>query len=50
MRYEITAEMNLRNIIEETREVSRALYEFADKLESIERKYKELQKESEDKK
>ena len=47
MRYEITAEMNLRNIIEETREVSRALYEFADKLESIERKYKELQKESE---
>lgn len=49
MRYEITAEMNLRNIIEETREVSRALYEFADKLESIERKYKELQKESEDK-
>lgn len=50
MRYEITGEMNLRNIIEETREVSRALYEFADKLESIERKYKELQKESEDKK
>lgn len=50
MRYEITDEMNLRNIIEETREVSRALYEFADKLESIERKYKELQKESEDKK
>lgn len=46
MRYEITAEMNLRNIIEETREVSRALYEFADKLESIERKYKELQKPS----
>lgn len=50
MRYEITAEMNLRNMIEETREVSRALYEFADKLESIEKKYKELQKESEDKK
>jgi hypothetical protein len=47
MRYEINAEMNLRTIIEETREVSRALYEFADKLESIERKYKELQKESE---
>jgi hypothetical protein len=48
MKYEITAEMNLRNIIEETREVSRALYEFADKLESIERKYKKLQKESEE--
>jgi hypothetical protein len=47
MKYEITAEMNLRNIIEETREVSRALYKFADELESIERKYKELQKESE---
>ena len=47
MRYEITAEMNLSNVIEEAREVSRALYEFADKLESIERKYKELQKESE---
>ena len=50
MRYEITSEMNLRNIIEEAREVSRALYEFADKLESIERKYKELHKESEEQK
>ena len=50
MEYKITAEMNLSNVIEEAKEVSRALYEFADKLESIERKYKELQKESEDKK
>ena len=49
MKYEITAEMNLSNVIEEAREVSRALYEFADKLESIERKYKKLQAESEDK-
>ena len=45
--YEITAEMNLSNIIEEAKEASRALYEFADKLESIERKYKKQQKESE---
>lgn len=50
MKYEITAEMNLSNVIEEAKEVSRALYEFADKLESIEKKYRELQKESEDKK
>lgn len=48
MKYEITAEMNLSNVIEEAKEVSRALYEFADKLENIERKYKKLQ-ESEDK-
>ena len=46
MKYEITTEMNLSNVIKETREVSRALYEFADKLESIERKYKELRAEN----
>jgi len=48
MKYEITAEMNLSNVIEEAKEASRALYEFADKLESIERKYKELWAESEE--
>ena len=48
MTYEITAEMNLKEIIDESREVAQALNEFADKLESIERKYKELQKESEE--
>lgn len=46
-KYEITAEMNLSNVIEEAKEVSRALYEFADKLESIERKYKDPQESEE---
>jgi hypothetical protein len=43
MKYEITAQMNLKNIIEEAKEVSRALYEFADKLEQIEKKYAKSQ-------
>jgi hypothetical protein len=47
-KYEITAEMNLKNIIAESREVAQALTEFANNLERIERKYAELQ-ESEDK-
>ena len=47
-KYEITAEMNLKNIIAESREVAQALNEFADNLERIEKKYAELQ-ESEDK-
>lgn len=47
-KYEITAEMNLKNIIAESREVAQALNEFADNLEQIEKKYAELQ-ESEDK-
>lgn len=38
-KYEITAEMNLEKIIAESREVSQALNEFADKLEQIEKKY-----------
>lgn len=46
--YEITAEMNLKKIIAESREVSQALNEFADKLEQIEKKYTETQ-ESEEK-
>lgn len=48
MKYEITAEMNLSNVIEEVKEVSRALYKFADELENIERKYKELRAEGEE--
>lgn len=48
MKYEIIAEMNLSRVIEEAKEVSKALYEFADKLESIEKKYKEPQSESEE--
>jgi hypothetical protein len=38
-KYEITAEMNLKNIIAESREVAQALNEFADNLEKIEKKY-----------
>lgn len=44
---EITVKMNLSNVIEEVREVSKALCEFADELESIERKHKDLRAESE---
>ena len=39
--YEITAEINLKKIIAETREVIQALNEFADNLEQIEKKYAE---------
>lgn len=42
--YEITAEMNLKNIIAESREVAQALNEFADDLE---KKYAEPQDMSE---
>ena len=41
--YEITAEMDLKKIIEELREVAQALNEFADTLERIEKKYAEPQ-------
>jgi len=47
--YEIIAEMNLKNIIIESKEVAQALNDFADNLERIEKKYAEPQ-ESEDKK
>ena len=46
--YEITAEINLKNIIAESREVAQALNEFADNMEGIEKKYAKPQ-ESEDK-
>lgn len=39
--YEITAEMNLKKIIAESREVAQALNEFANNLEQIEKKYTE---------
>ena len=39
--YEIAAEMNLKKIISESREVAQALNEFADNLERIEKKYAE---------
>ena len=42
--YGITAELNLKKIIAESREVAQALNEFADNLEQIEKKYEEPQK------
>lgn len=45
--YEITAEMDLKKIIAESREVAQALNEFADKLECIEKKYAETQEREE---
>lgn len=39
MKYEITAELHLKNIIAETREVAQALNDFADKLQQIEKRY-----------
>lgn len=41
--YEIAAEMNLKKIIAESREVAQALNEFADNLERIEKKYADSQ-------
>ena len=40
-KYEITAEMNLKNIIAESREVAQVLNDFADSLKRIEKKYKD---------
>ena len=44
--YEITAELNLKKIIAESKEVAQALNEFADNLERIEKKYTEPQERS----
>ena len=38
--YEITAELNLKRLISESKEVAQALNSFADKLEEIQNKYK----------
>lgn len=43
-KYEITAEMDLKNFILELREVAQALNECADKLVMIEIKYSKEQK------
>lgn len=48
-KYKITAEMNLKKIIAELREVAQALNDFTDELERIEKKYAEPQAESKDK-
>lgn len=45
--YEITAELNLKKIIAESREVAQAFNEFADDLERIEKKYAESQEREE---
>ena len=42
----IIPELNLKNIIAESREVAQALNEFADDLERIEKKYAEPQERS----
>lgn len=46
--FEITAEMNLKKIIAESREVAQALNDFADNLERIEKKYAEPQESEEE--
>ena len=43
--YKITAEMNLKKIIAESKEVAEALNEFADNLERIEKKYADEEQE-----
>ena len=43
----IIPELNLKNIIAESREVAQALNEFADNLERIEKKYAEPQESEE---
>lgn len=45
--YEITAKMNLKKIIAESKEVAQTLNEFADNLERIEKKYADPQDMSE---
>lgn len=45
--YELTAELNLKNLILELREVSQALNECADKLLMIEVKYNKEQTDNE---
>lgn len=46
-KYEITAELNLKKIIAESRAVAQAFNELSDNLERIEKKYAELQESEE---
>lgn len=39
--YKVTAELDLKKIIDESRDVAEALNEFANNLEQIEKKYAE---------
>lgn len=43
--YKITAKMNLKTIISESREIAQVLNEFADDLDRIEKKYEEPESE-----
>ena len=47
MTYKITAELDLKKIIAESREVTQAFSELADNLERIEKKYAEPQESEE---
>ena len=47
--YEISAALNLKKIIAESREVVQALNDFADNLERIEKKYAEPQEREDEK-
>ena len=49
MTYEISAELNLKTIIAESREVAQALNEFADRLTEIDEKYSDERKDFADK-
>ena len=40
----ITFEINLTNIISESREIAQLMNEFSDNLEKIDKKYKEINK------
>lgn len=42
-KYKITAEMNLKTIIAESKEVAQALLDFADRLTEIDKKYSEVE-------
>lgn len=45
-KYELTAELHLKSIIDESREVAQALNKFADELERIEKRYANLTEEN----
>ena len=41
-KFELSAELYIKNMIDESREVAQVINEFADKLEQIEKKYAKL--------
>ena len=46
-KYEITAVMNVKTVITESREIAQALLEFADRLTEIDKKYSEMEEQGE---